>query len=308
MTTTTDLGTEQVESARCEHVWQSYLSGGKSPITVRTCQICGWPDWGDLNEQLANRDSVHNRREPTVTTPSTDPIEVLARRLFDDEYDSYRLPTWPDSAQMSTLTGVSQAPTADETRRRYRDRAQAHIDAIRPLLIVDTGAAHPASWYVGDRLATLGRASATPTNHHGQILPDLDLPIPGYPDADDAPPMPSPLSLVDHARREMELLGEFASDPAYAQSIVAAVAAFASYGHSGGSAQVAREQLAKLLNQEALTPITSDPAEWIDRSAESGSPWWQNTRDSRAMSHDGGATYWLVDDPARVVNMSAEAR
>ena len=43
------------------------------------------------------------------------------------------------------------------------------------------------------------------------------------------------MTLVEHAKRELELLGQTAEDPAYAASIVAAVAAFSSYGHSGGS-------------------------------------------------------------------------
>jgi hypothetical protein len=73
------------------------------------------------------------------------------------------------------------------------------------------------------------------------------------------------LTLVDHARRELELLGEFESSPAYAQSIVAAVAAFATYGHSGGSAAVGREHLTALLGYRALSPLTSNPDEWEDR-------------------------------------------
>lgn len=104
------------------------------------------------------------------------------------------------------------------------------------------------------------------------------------------------MSLVEHARRELELSGQFAEDPAYAQSIVAAVAAFASYGHSGGSASVAIEQLHRLLRGEALTPLTDDPAEWEDRTEMSSRPWWQNRRDGRAMSHDGGKTFWMVED------------
>jgi hypothetical protein len=36
------------------------------------------------------------------------------------------------------------------------------------------------------------------------------------------------MNLVDHARRELDLCGQSAEDPAYAATIVAAVAAFAS--------------------------------------------------------------------------------
>lgn len=104
------------------------------------------------------------------------------------------------------------------------------------------------------------------------------------------------MSLVDHARRELELCGQTAEDPGYAASIVAAVAAFASYGHSGGSAMVGVEQLYRLLRYEPLSPLTSDPDEWIDQSASCGVPLWQNKRDPRAMSYDGGQTWRLVGD------------
>lgn len=104
------------------------------------------------------------------------------------------------------------------------------------------------------------------------------------------------MSLVEHARRELELSGQTAEDPAYAASIVAAVAAFASYGHSGGSAMVGIEQLHDLLRRRTLSPITADPAEWVDHSEISGAPLWQNRRDPAAMSTDGGQTWHFVDD------------
>ena len=102
-------------------------------------------------------------------------------------------------------------------------------------------------------------------------------------------------NLVEHAKRELELAGQWKEDPAYSQSIVAAVAAFASYGHSGGSASVAIEQLHRLLCFEALSPLTSDPDEWIDHSKISSAPIWQNKRDTRAMSNNGGQTWWYVE-------------
>lgn len=104
------------------------------------------------------------------------------------------------------------------------------------------------------------------------------------------------MSLVEHAKRELELCGQAAESPEYAASIVAAVAAFASGGHSGGSGMLAVEQLYTLLRFRTLSPLTSDPDEWIDRSAISGSPLWQNARDTAAMSRDGGKTWYFVDD------------
>lgn len=99
------------------------------------------------------------------------------------------------------------------------------------------------------------------------------------------------MSLVEHARRELELLGQTAEDPAYAQSIVSAVAVFASYGHSGGSASVAIEQLHDLLRFRTLSPITSDPDTWN----YVGSDMWQSKRDPAAFSKDGGQTWYFVD-------------
>lgn len=102
-------------------------------------------------------------------------------------------------------------------------------------------------------------------------------------------------NLVEHARRELRLSGE---DDDVAEGIVHVVQAFADCGHSGGSAPFAIAYLEKLLRFQPLTPITSDPSEWIDRSEESGRPFWQNRRDGRAFSEDGGKTWWHLDDSA----------
>jgi hypothetical protein len=100
--------------------------------------------------------------------------------------------------------------------------------------------------------------------------------------------------LVDHARRELTLRGE---DPWIVDGLCKVVAAFADMGHSGGSAPIAADYLNHLLRYRPLTPLTDDPAEWIDRAQEmGGNPFWQNVRDPRAMSTDGGKTYTLVDE------------
>lgn len=100
-------------------------------------------------------------------------------------------------------------------------------------------------------------------------------------------------TMVEHARRELDRLGE---EPSFAACLVATVGAFASFGHSGGSQVEAVRLLVDLLNLRALTPLTADPAEWIDRSQISGVPMWQNERDSRAFSEDRGRTFTLVDN------------
>lgn len=106
------------------------------------------------------------------------------------------------------------------------------------------------------------------------------------------------MTLIDHARRELELCGQFAQDPAYSQSLVAAVAAFASYGHSGGSAGCAIAQLTALLRFEALSPLTDDPEEWMVITDGFGdeSGLWQSMRNTQAFSLDRGRTYYLLDE------------
>lgn len=104
--------------------------------------------------------------------------------------------------------------------------------------------------------------------------------------------------LVEHARRELELCGQTAEDPAYAESIIRAVEAFATFGHSGGSAMIAIEQLNALLRFKNLSSLTDNPAEWIDRSDMSGEPMWQSRRNSEAFSSDGGNTFWLLSEGA----------
>lgn len=99
--------------------------------------------------------------------------------------------------------------------------------------------------------------------------------------------------LVEHARRELELFGE---DEDVIEGIVHVVQAFADCGHSGGSAPFAIAYLEKLLRFEPLRPITANPEEWEDRSDMSGYPLWQNIRDARAFSEDGGKTWWYLSE------------
>lgn len=99
--------------------------------------------------------------------------------------------------------------------------------------------------------------------------------------------------LIDHARTELQRSGQFREDPAFAQALLSAVAAFASYdGHSGASIDAARRMLDDLLQLRPLSPLTNDPGEWHQHEDRV----WQNRRDSAAFSADNGATYTYVDD------------
>jgi hypothetical protein len=109
-------------------------------------------------------------------------------------------------------------------------------------------------------------------------------------------------NLVQHARRELALAG---NDAEFNTAMVNAVRAFASYGHSGGSASIAIPMLNDLLCQKNLTPLTDASSEWNHVGAEE---WpdgtkegvWQNCRNSEAFSKDGGKTYTLLSDKGRI--------
>lgn len=103
-------------------------------------------------------------------------------------------------------------------------------------------------------------------------------------------------NLVRHARRELELIGQTAEDPAFAQSLIDAVSAFDSYdGHSGASAMAGVAMLEALLRFENLGPLTNDPAEWTDVAEYSpGVPLWQSKRNPAAFSEDNLATAYVL--------------
>lgn len=107
------------------------------------------------------------------------------------------------------------------------------------------------------------------------------------------------MSLVDHAKRELALLD---NDEDFNNAIIKSVEAFASYGHSGGSASYAIPLLNDLLQFKNISPLTDDPDEWThiydgDPMAAPPEPGvWQSRRNSEAFSNDGGKTYYLLSE------------
>lgn len=95
--------------------------------------------------------------------------------------------------------------------------------------------------------------------------------------------------LVEHAERELRLLGE---EEATIQGYLKVIQAFSDMGHSGGSAMVAIPTINRLLNFKNLRPLTDDPDEWVQVADNL----WQNVRDSSAFSEDGGKTYTLLSE------------
>lgn len=110
------------------------------------------------------------------------------------------------------------------------------------------------------------------------------------------------MSLVDFAEKELKLAGLFDADSDYDGMIGPAaldiVKVFAEQGHSGYSAALVTSIVEKLMRWQPLTPITSDPDEWMDLSGHE-MPMWQNRRDCAAFSRDGGKTWYHLDDEAK---------
>lgn len=111
---------------------------------------------------------------------------------------------------------------------------------------------------------------------------------------------------AEHARHELERIGE---EPYIIDWFVAVIEKFAELEHTGSTAEICIYRLNLLLQFKALSPLTSDPIEWQDRSDISGYPVWQSARDSEAFSEDGGQTYYLtteqVANHARTLHTSA---
>lgn len=113
-------------------------------------------------------------------------------------------------------------------------------------------------------------------------------------------------NLVDHARRELELLKE---EPETIEGYLKVIQAFADMGHSGGSAAVAIPTINELLQFKNLTPLTNNPDEWIHHTSETwGEPGgiWQSVRNPGAFSNDGGKTYYLVSEGRANIYTSEE--
>lgn len=105
-------------------------------------------------------------------------------------------------------------------------------------------------------------------------------------------------NLVEHARRELSIIGE---DPETIDGYLKVVQAFADMGHSGGSASVAIPVIHELLQYKNLSPLTTHEADWIfhgeDVAGVEGGV-WQSRRNSEAFSRDGGRTYYLLSEGA----------
>ncbi len=99
--------------------------------------------------------------------------------------------------------------------------------------------------------------------------------------------------LVEHARRELDLLGV---EPRVAAGLAATVAAFWSLQPTDREFPTLVKLLTDLLAGLPLTPLTANPDEWV----VAGQPGvWVNRREPSAVSTDGGRTYRGPDGKVR---------
>lgn len=101
------------------------------------------------------------------------------------------------------------------------------------------------------------------------------------------------MSIIDHARREMELAGFGKSDSA---TMLAIIRQFLDHWDSGGAVSVALPALVRLISGQPLTPLTGEPDEWL-RHDYGGPPSWQNRRCSNVFKDtEDGQAYAVIDN------------
>jgi hypothetical protein len=102
-------------------------------------------------------------------------------------------------------------------------------------------------------------------------------------------------NLVAYARREMEIAGLYDEDADYdgmiPDAVLNVVRSFSEDGHSGGSASIVLAILERVLRFKPLTPLTSNPDEWMHVADNL----WQSTRSPSVFSEDGGQTWYDID-------------
>ena len=113
------------------------------------------------------------------------------------------------------------------------------------------------------------------------------------------PTRPARCCLACHAWNELDRAGLFTDDGdayggATGRAVMDLVDVFVDQGHSGMSASIVIDILRRVLAFEPLSPLTDDPAEWMEVT----DGLWQSRRQSQAFSQDGGKTYRLNDDHA----------
>jgi hypothetical protein len=107
---------------------------------------------------------------------------------------------------------------------------------------------------------------------------------------------------ITWAETELRRAGMFDSDSDYGgmlgEEVLKLCKTFSDANHSGYSAIAAASIFQTLSHRRPLGPLTNDPDEWmhIDEDAAGEPNLWQSLRCSACFSHDGGKTYYDIDE------------
>lgn len=99
-------------------------------------------------------------------------------------------------------------------------------------------------------------------------------------------------NLVEHAKREFEVLGWPGSDDMQrhiCDNIIELLQTFADQGHSGTSANYVLKYFEKLARFDAISPLTGEDEEWFECFPGQ----YQNRRDSSVFKDQDGRAYWI---------------
>lgn len=104
------------------------------------------------------------------------------------------------------------------------------------------------------------------------------------------------MSLIQHAKSELEIAGMFGPESAYGgmigEAVMELVELFAKQGHSGMSASLTLALFKKVADYKTLTPITGQDDEWTEVSFDEGL--YQNKRLSSVFKKGkDGKPYYL---------------
>lgn len=123
---------------------------------------------------------------------------------------------------------------------------------------------------------------------------------------------------VKRAQYEIDLVGLSDKDSDYGgmigDAVMQLIRLFSAQGHSGFSASMTGSIFYRLVQGKALTPVTSDPDEWLEVTKEmypqekivKGDRIWQNKRQYSVFSKDNGKTWEDMEDHTKGTSISRE--
>lgn len=106
------------------------------------------------------------------------------------------------------------------------------------------------------------------------------------------------MSLIEHAKKEMELAGLFDKDSDYggmiSQSVMELIEVFSKQGHSGESASTVIYVFNKLASYKSLQPLTGEDSEWVNVEGPDGNL-YQNIRNSAVFKDGKDSRAYFID-------------